>query len=239
MGFTMNKNQAEHITFEALFRQAIIDDFDEELDSVVARQDLSKLYSFSERFEEKMEIIFKKAQRKVFLENAIYYSKKIASIFIIVLGLLFSTLLFNTEVRASVGKVLVEWYTKFTSFTIKSEDRIIDEKDWRLGYLPDGYEEREYEKVGRVTNIDFINKDDDIIRFSYLPEGGNTKISVDNENHHIERSTILGNEAFIMTSEDDGIENGIIWNMENYTFSLWGNLPINELKKIAESIVEK
>lgn len=77
----INKDQVNDVIFEALFRQAVIDDFNEEIDSIPTNEQLAKIYS----------------------------------IFIIVLGLLFGTLFFNIEVRAAVGKVLVEWYEKVWS----------------------------------------------------------------------------------------------------------------------------
>ena len=89
-----------------------------------------------------MKRLFIKDSRKDFAKTVLLYSKRVASILIIVLGLLFSTLLFNTEVRAAVGKVLVEWYEKFTSFTFEDNKVIGEKKEWTLGYLP--------EEIGRA-----------------------------------------------------------------------------------------
>lgn len=87
----------------------------------------------------RMKKLFVKDHRRKFLKNAMLYSRRVASILVIVLGLLFGTLLFNTEVRAAVGKVLVEWYEKFTSFTFRDEEIIVEKKEWTLEYLPEGY----------------------------------------------------------------------------------------------------
>ncbi|NLC02927.1 MAG: DUF4367 domain-containing protein [Tissierellia bacterium] len=234
----MSKNQMNDIVFEALFRQAVIDDFNEEINSIESNEELSKIYSFSTEFETRMKRLLTKDRRKEHVKKTMYYSRKVASIVIIVLGLLFSSLLLNTEVRATVGKVLVEWYEKFTTFSFR-DDVVIDEnKDWILGYIPEGYEQKNYEELGRIKNIEYSNVQGDKIRFSYVPDNSITNISVDNENHEIDTFILLGNKAYSIMATNNEFDNGIIWNMEGYTFDLWGKLSINELERIAESIVK-
>ncbi|WP_406241879.1 DUF4367 domain-containing protein [Tissierella carlieri] len=234
----MNKNQVSYTVFEALFRQAIIDDFNEEIDSIPTNEQFAEIYSFSIDFEIRMKKLFTRDRRRSSFKNAMLYSRKVASILIIVLGLLFGTLLFNNEVRAAVGKVLVEWYDKFTSFTFRDDEVIGEKKDWTLNYLPKGYALKNYEVLGRITNIEFTNNQGDKIRFSYRLEEGITNISVDNENHEINSYVILDKEAFSITAVNDKFDNGVIWNMEGHTFDLWGKVPVDELKKVAESISE-
>lgn len=226
------------IVFEALFRQAVIDDFNEEINSIQPNEELSKIYSFSPEFETRMGKLLTKDRRKDHVKKTMYYSRKVASIVIIVLGLLFGSLLLNTEVRATVGKVLVEWYEKFTTFSFR-DDVVIDEnKDWILSYIPEEYSQKNYEVLGRIKNIEYVNIQGDKIRFTYVPDNSITNISVDNENHEIDTFILLGNKAYSIIATNNEFDNGIIWNMEGYTFDLWGKLPIDELEKIAESIVE-
>ena len=54
----------------------------------------------------------------------------------------------------------------------------------------------------------------------------------------ISSCVILGNEAFSIIALDDKFDNGVIWNMDGHTFDLWGKIPMDELKKVAESILE-
>lgn len=234
----MNKDQVNDVVFEALFLQAVIDGFNEEIDSIPTNEQLAKIHTFSPEFEIRMKKLFIKDRRRSLLKNTILYSKRVASILIIILVLLFGTLLFNTEVRAAVGKVLVEWYEKFTSHTIDYDESINEKKDWVLNYLPEGYTLNNHEVLGRITNIEFINSQGDNIRFSYQPEDGITNISVDNENHEINKREIQNNEAYCILAIDDKFDNGLIWNMEGHTFDLWSKIPLDELKKIAESISE-
>ena len=235
----MNRNQVNDTVFEALFRQVIIDKFNEEIDSIPSNEQLSKKYSFSPEFEIRMKKLFEKDRRNNFIKTSMTYSRRVASILIIILGLMFSTLLFNTRVRAAVGKVLVEWYEKFTSFTFRDDEVINEIKDWNLKYLPEGYIQNKYEVLGRITNIEFKNNEGDKIRFFYRPENSIINISVDNENHEIDSCLVLGNVGYSISAIKKEFDNGIIWNMDDHTFNLWGKLSRDELKKMAEAILEK
>ncbi len=234
----MTKNEMNDIVFEALFRQAVIDDFNDEINSAQSNELLSKMYSFSEEFDNRMKKLLTKDRRKEYFKKTVHYSRKVASILFIVLGLLFGSLLLNTEVRASVGKVLVEWYEKFTTFSFKDEVVIDETKHWILGHIPEGYSQKNYEVLGRIKNIEYANIQGDKIRFTYVPDNSITNISVDNENHEIDTFMLLGNKAYSIIATNKEFDNGIIWNMEGHTFDLWSKLPIDELKKIAESMVE-
>ena len=234
----MNKEEVNDAVFQALFRQAVIDNFDEEIDSILKDEELRKMYSCSPEFEKRMKKLFKIEKRRSISKTAWRYGRRVASVLIIVLGILFSTLLFNAEVRASVGKVLVEWYEKFTSFTFREDVGVIDDKDWTINYLPEGYVMEINEVLGRVRYMEFANAQGDTIKFSYQPESDGTEIFVDNENHEIYSSEISGDEAYIISATDDEFDNGIIWIRGGYAFDLWGRVEMEELKKMIESILE-
>lgn len=70
----MNKDQVNDVIFEALFRQAVIDDFNEKIDSIPTNEQLAEIYSFSWEFEMRMKKLFVKDHRRKFLKNAMLYS---------------------------------------------------------------------------------------------------------------------------------------------------------------------
>lgn len=223
--------------FEALFRQAIIDEYNEEIDSIPPKEELIKTVTFSPEFELRMKRLFAREKRKGYYKKALSYSKRVAAVFVITTTIIFGMLLFNPEVRADVKNTVVEWYDKFTSFIFQSEASDTSKiNEWRPKYLPTGYYENIVEKLGKSTNIEYVDSQGNIVYLSYRPEGNNTNISVDNENHEIESETINGQEAFIARATSEEFENGVIWSMEGYTLSLWSKLPIDELIKIAQSV---
>lgn len=223
--------------FEALFRQAIIDEYNKDIDSIPPKEELIKTITFSPEFELKMKKLFAREKRRDYLKKALTYSKRVAAVFIITTTLIFGILLFSSEVRAAVKNTVVEWYDKFTSFIFQGEASDTNKKmEWQPEYLPTGYNEIFVEKLGKSTNIEYVDPQGNIIYLSYRPEENDTNISVDNENHEIESGTISGQEAYIVKATSEEFENGVIWSMEGYTLSLWSKLSVDELVKIAQSI---
>ncbi len=220
-----------------MFRQAIIDDYNEEIDSIPTNDKLMETLSFSPEFEIRMNKLFAKERRRELFTKVLFYSKQIAAMFILTFAVVFSLLLINPEVRAAVKSIVIEWRDKFTSIIFQSNksSNMSDEKEWQFEYLPFGYQEYKIDKFGLITNIEYVNGQDQFIYFSYQPDGVNSSISIDNENHEIESTMINGTSGYIAKATDD-YENGIIWTMNGYTFSLWSQLQVEELIKIVESI---
>jgi hypothetical protein len=229
-------NQMNNSVFEALFRQAIIDDYNEEIDSIPSKEKLIQTISFSPEFELKMKKLFVYDKRKDSLKKALNYSKRAAAVLIIATTVFFGMLLFNPEVRAAVKNTVVEWYEKFTSFIFQNETSDInDKKEWRPEYLPAGYRESSVDKLGKTIKIEYADTKGNIISFSYRPGENATNVSVDNENHQIESRTINGHETYIAKATDEEFDNGVIWSMRGYTFILWSKLPVDELIQVAQS----
>ncbi len=221
-----------------MFRQAIIDDYNEEIDSIPTNDKLMEKLSFSPEFEFRMNKLFAKERRRELFNRFLFYSKQVAAMFIVTIAVVFSLLLINPEVRAAVKSTVIEWRDKFTSIIFQSNksSNMNDEKEWQLEYLPIGYQQDKIENLGMITNIEYVNEQGQVIYFSYRPDGVNSSISIDNENHKIESIKIKGIAAYIARATDDDYENGVIWTMEGYTFNLWSQLPMEELIKIVESI---
>lgn len=233
----MNTTRMSDSMFEALFRQAVIDEYTHEIDSILPNETLMDMISFSSDFELRMKQLLAKDHRIEIIKRVLYIGKRAAIFIIVVISIVFCVLLTNSEVRAVVKNTVIEWYDRFTSFLFHEESSSISEmKEWRPDYLTMGYDEASIERLGRATNIEYSNSLGNIIYFSYRPGGNNTNISIDNENHQIESDDINGHEAYIAIATSDDYDNGVIWTMEGYIFSVWSKLSIDELKKIAQSI---
>ena len=62
----MNKNPISDTVFEALFRQVVIDDYIDEVESAPSREELAKLYPISPEFDLRMKKLFDRVRRKDF-----------------------------------------------------------------------------------------------------------------------------------------------------------------------------
>lgn len=237
----MDIKQMNDNVFEALFRQAIMDEYNEEIESIPQKEELANRISLSSEFELRMKKLLSLDRRKSFLKKAIYYGKRVAAIFLFAVTILFLALLTNPGVRAAIKHTIIEWYDKYTAIIFEGQKNNDDNdtiKEFKPGYLPEGYNEVLAEKLGEITEIEYANGLDGVIYMSYWPETHSNNISIDNENHIIESGTINGHEAYIAKATDDDFYNGIIWTMKGYRFSIWSKQPIDELVKIIESIKE-
>lgn len=234
----MSIKQMDNKLFEALFRQAIIDDYNDEIEGIPPRKELMKKISFSPEFELRMIKLFARDRRRNILVNSIYFGKRVAVVFVLAVTILSLVLLTNPEVRAAIKNTIVEWYDKYTSIIFRGQEvsDTVTIKEFKFQNIPSGYSESLVGKFGKTTDMEYENDMGDIIYISYWPESNSTNISVDNENHIINSMHINGHEAFIAEATNEDFDNGIVWSMEGYRFTIWSKLPIDELIKIVESI---
>ena len=233
----MDNMKADDPVFEALFKQAVIDDYINEIDSIPSNEELAKKYSFSPQFDLRMKKLFARVRRKEIALKITKYSQKIAVVLLVISTVFFGVLLINPEVRAAVGNVVVEWLEKFTSITFTGDKENTEVKILSAEYLPNGYSQSLIEDLGNLTYIEFSDNMGNRIRFLYRPSGNIVSgISIDNENHIIENYMINGNFAFVATATDNDFENGIVFTVENHVAEVWGAIPVEELIKIAESV---
>lgn len=222
--------------FEALFRQAVIDDYVEEIQSIPPNEVLAKEYTLSPAFELRMKRLFALDRRKDIYRALIKYTKKVAVFLLILISLFFSVLLFNPEIRAAVRKVVIEWYEQFTSFSFNGEISQNKPDILRPIYIPEGYAEDSVKTYNNITDIIFINDAKEQIRYSYRSGENTVNISSDNENHIINEITINGRTAIVMNELRESSNNGVIYQYNGYVIEIWGKIEVDEILKMIESI---
>lgn len=114
----MDKKKLNNIVFETLFRQALIDEFEKELDYIqLGKSD--KIYTPSPKFQIKMRKLLKKNNEKLVIMNLIIYFKKVSITLFFILGCIFTILFLDEEVQSTVNKIIIEIYKKFNSIIFK------------------------------------------------------------------------------------------------------------------------
>lgn len=130
----MNKVELNGVTFDVLFRQAIIDSFMDELDSLPPDNELTLQYVYSSAHEERMKRrLFKKEELVVHLKIASTWLRKTVAVVVIVAALLFSGMMTIPQVRAMTLEVWVQWFEQFTKFISEVTDTN-KSGEWRLFY---------------------------------------------------------------------------------------------------------
>jgi len=226
-----NSKTSESV-FESLFRQAVIDNFDEQLDSITQKFESSEPSAFSLEHEKRMMLLFAKENRKDKLHKTIKWSKRIAAIIILTISLLFGSLMFVTEVRAAVIGIVVEWFDQFTRFT--SNAPVTEKKNHEPTFIPNGFWESLHDSNDFITVILYENNEGLSILFdTHL---ASAQLSVDSEDHIYETKEINNIFYHILTTSAKGKANKIIWEIDGQRYLLASELSIEELFEMAFSV---
>ena len=228
----INENTKDHL-FEALFRQAVIDNYEEELSMIPSEDELSKQYLFSDLHIAQMKRLFLQAERRERLQAVTKWARRCAAVIIAGTLILFGALMTVPEVRATVTSVIVEWFEQFTKFT-SEQDSPQELQEWEPSYLPEGFAEDErYGDFGRGT-IRYSDSQGNRIAFTYVAQ--DDSVSVDNENRHYYEVNEAGTLYHVFKSETPDKLSTVVWDQEEYRFSVDGQISGIELLNIAKSI---
>ena len=231
----MSNSRVHEGIFEALFGQAVIDNFYEELNSLPPDEELAKQYTFSQAHEMRMKKLFAKDDRRDMLQNAAKWSRRFAAAIAIVVTLLFVSLMTVPKVRAVVVQTLTEWYEQFVRFTSNVPES--EKKNLEPEYIPDGFVEIIREETHMLVTIIYMDVNEDQI-ITFLSARASASTSVDNEDKDYTILEISGIDYHLFTSLDSSGENSIVWEMSGQRYSIMSTISVEALKKMAISVRE-
>lgn len=227
----MDKGQINDNIFEALFRQAVIDNFYEELDSLPPDEELAKMYIASPEHALRMKKLFAREARKDRHRAALKTGKRVVAAIVIAICILFCALMLVPRVRATVVSTVVEWFEAFTRFT--SGTPVMDSESLEPTHIPEGFWEagRYFDDV--MTIILYKNGDGEIIVLqSSLADG---VLTIDNEYAIYELRIINGIEYHVLTAIESGDENSIIWDIGGWRYVLRSIIYVEYIQNMALS----
>ena len=227
----MNSKQVNDSVFDALFRQAVIDNFYEELDSLPSDEELAKMYIASPEHEERMKKLFARMERKDRIRNIFKTGKRIAAAIVIAVTILFGALMLVPQVRAAVTQTIVSWYQEFVRFT--SRAAAVESASLEPAYIPEGFWEELRNEMDTTTTIFYINEEGIVISFQSNKAIG--VLSVDNEYAIHEIRTINGIKYHILMAIEPGGENSIVWDMYGWRYLLRSTISVEYLQIMAST----
>lgn len=217
--------------FEAMLKAAVIQESLDEIENYPPSEELAR-YVVSEARDYKIRKMIMHYWHKRRMIKALRYTKKIASVFLIVLGFSFLVLLSFDEVRAAFHKVIIQIYEKYILFEYKtSVER--PSNPIELGYLPDGYFETERIDNDYEMSVLYENQEGDYIIISYAVE---LNVTIDNEHYVIADVLINDAEGNYFASSDVDFANQLIWYDEEGYYWIMSYLDKEEILKIAKNI---
>lgn len=222
------------MTIEEAIRAALIAEYD----AIPPKEELEKMYTFSERHERQMAELFAnldKFDAKCRRRNIV---RKIAIILVVVLAVTVVSVKFVPEVYAYVKEWLMEIKEDRIRFEGKSSEedaRAVEELRFELGYVPDGYElVSEVEaKTGSIVVI-YKNCEEKTIEFEYKHSTNANLIALNIEEALLEEIRVDGIVYSML--ECNGRKTMIVWEDKEMIFKLEGELSKKCMLDIAASL---
>ena len=193
-------------------------------------------HKFSTRFTRKMNKLLKEQQRSPKANQVIRYIRRTAAAIMIALVILFSFSMTVSAFRERVIDVVVNVFNDLTDYRfVSNETEPRELPEIEFGYLPEDMQESYRESMNGHELIVFEGVEDrsfELTRDQLLAGGGYRKY-LDTEDSEYEPFFIHGEEAYANYKNGCGT---IIWTSDDILYTLYGNLPLDELKDIAFSI---
>lgn len=193
-------------------------------------------HQFSTSFKRKMKTLLKEQRRSPKTNQVIRYMRRTATAIMIALVVLFSFSMTVSAFRERIIGVVVNVFNELTDYrfvSIETEARELPEIEF--GYLPDDMQESYRESLNGHELIVYEGVEErsfELTRDQLLAGGGYRKY-LDTEDSEYETFLMHGEEAYANYKNGCGT---IIWTSGDILYTLYGNLYIEELKKIALSI---
>jgi hypothetical protein len=229
----MSVSQLSDSVFEALFRQAIIDNIYEEVDSYPPDEELTKMYTFSDAHEKRMKALFARVVRQARFHAVAKWSWRSVAAIMIVATILFGALMFVPQVRAAVVQTLTEWYEKFVRFTSDAPET--EKTNLEPTHIPQGFVEVSREDIPMMLTVIYVN-DDSSTTIAFQSFRAADSASVDNEDMNYLLLEIEGVKYHFLISNDGSGKNSIVWDADGQRYTITSTISTDELLKMAISV---
>lgn len=164
-------------------------------------------------------------------------TNKVAIIFLILVISLTILTVSVDAFRAEVFNLIIESNEKYLGIKVEEKDSTIAPRelkgDYMPNYIPEGFELDSVEEYGETRIITYINKNEQKILFNKASNG--TSFQIDSENSIKKDIDIKGMKAIALIKEDS---NTLFWNNEESSFYIFSDIKLEELIKIAESLIK-
>jgi len=218
-----------------MLKEAVHEDFRAEMDAMPPEEEILRNHPFSEDHTRKMKALFTFERRKIAARRMWSYSK-VAVIFLCILSTVtFSLLMISPEVRAAVRNAIVRVWEGFTSVEFPDASTPEKEsKDFSPEYIPQGYTMISSVEFGDSRLTVYMDEDDNMLMLEVSSADSH---AVDNENREYYSVYHNGVEYHIYDSVDiEQFSTVVVWTQEGFSFSMSGEIPIDEIIRAAVSV---
>lgn len=193
------------------------------------------VHQFSSAFERKMKRILRRANHPMFYR----IMKNVACFVLVILLGLASLVAISPTVRAAVIGWVKEQYETFTSYFFQGDDVETNVEDYELSEIPEGYSLLDRIDIPGSTTIIYVNEINQLLQINYSNDPNLDSLTVVHDTHIHTSVSIKRIPADLYTSTDPTRAHVLIWEKDNYIFSIVGFVNPDKLVSIAEDIISK
>lgn len=192
-------------------------------------------YQFSKRFLRKMNKLIKYERKSTIHKSIIYYGKKVAVVFLIIFSITFASTMSIKAYRIRFFEIVTEVWEEFTSFIFKIEGNVEDDILIPISpsNIPDDYTIMYQEVNDYVYRIVYLKNDNRQILYEQKLLSVVTKI---NDTEGVDSKELIISTKVVTSFTNKGV-NQLHWNDGYYYYSLVSSVDMDELIKMAESII--
>ena len=232
---------------ESLFDLVLTYASKELVDEIVSKypepEELKGKYEFSPEFEKWAEEFIRKDKRRKHSKkhksawNMVLIIIKRAAVTICIMLSVFSLMAFAIpSIRIALANYFIEQNDKYISMELQEDNK---EKNSNsnysdiIPYLPEGFVITKEIDNDNLLVIQYMNDNNETIQFERYT--GTALLTIDNEESGFEQIMINNNICYISVKNGS---NTIVFNNENYGYMISSEINMDELKKMAESILK-
>ena len=216
---------------EEILKKAAIEADQAIRDSLPAPEECKHI--FSPEFHKKMRRVFRRAKHPI-----IYKLPKQVACFVLAVVLISGTwLTVDAEARDAFVGWVKELYNTYFVYRFDEQANNSNTGDYRPTWIPSGYEEDYINQIGQTMIIVYVDENGNQLEFDYVINPDETDWFVEISDTEIQQTTVNGNPAELLISQDPENANSIMWTTtDNSAFCISGFLDEKELAKMAESV---
>lgn len=143
-------------------------------------------------------------------------------------------LLVSPRARAYVEKIIKEIYAEYNNYRFSTQETTVEEGDYTLGYMPEGFELVEESHGENYHNYVYMTTENSLLTFNYSSASSGS-LGIDNEHMIHQKIEVNGMEGTFAYSEEENFMVAFILD-GGVLLSIDGDFGYDETVKILKNI---
>ena len=218
---------------DALIRRAGFDVLKDLADEMPPKDEAKAFFSDITDFDLKMQKVFKKEKAKRRMRKVGRVALRVAVVIVAIIIISGIAIMSSEALRVKFLNLFKATNQTSTDIQIpEDEQEEMQLNNDKTMYIPDGFELVESTDMGSVQIFKYEDSKGSTFRIERSDH--TTQITVDNERFDYDEISIAGQTAYAFEDEE---RSALLFYSDDYTYFVYSNISIDELIKIAESIL--